>query len=72
MRMSDERGRIEFLLRRDGVVSTRAWVSRTLKIYRRAVLNVQHHAHTPGYRAEFIRAYCAFKHWLATTRGAAP
>ena len=62
--MSDERGRIEFLRQRDGMASARAWIEGTLKIYRQAVLNPHHHAHTPEYRREFIQAYCAFKHWL--------
>ena len=62
--MSDERGRIEFLLRRDGPASTQAWIGRTLKIYRRAALNPHHYANTAEYRREFIQAYCDFKRWL--------
>lgn len=60
----DERGRIEFLLRRDGLTSTLEWVDRTMKIYRRAVLSKNHYGGLPEYRRKFIRSYCEFKHWL--------
>ncbi|MGE5242437.1 MAG: hypothetical protein ACM3NI_12400 [Bacteroidota bacterium] len=68
--MSDERGRIEFVLQRDGVASARARFDRTLRIYRQAVLNPHHHAHTLECRREFIQAYCAFKHWLTKQEAA--
>lgn len=67
--MSDEHGRIEFLLRRDGLSLTLDWVDRTMRIYRRAVLNKNHHASLPEYRREFIQSYCDFKCWLTKARG---
>ncbi len=66
--MSDEHGRIQFLLRRDGLASTLEWVDRTIKIYRQAVLNKNHHASLPEYRRKFIQAYCDFKRWLTKAR----
>ncbi len=65
----DERERIEFLLQRDGLMSTLGWADRTMRIYRSAVLNKHHHASLPEYRHKYIQSYCDFKHWLAKTRG---
>ena len=60
-----EDGRIQFLLQRDGFETTVAWIQRTLRIYRGAVLDKGHHASTDGYRRGFIESYCDFKRWLA-------
>ncbi len=62
-----EQHRIDFLVARDGADATRAWVERTLRIYRRAVLNTSNFASTPSYRREFIQACCDFRRWLAAT-----
>ena len=62
--MGEERGRIEFLVRRDGLMAAVAWVDRTMRIYRRAVLDKRHFASTSEYRRKFIEAYCEFKRWL--------
>lgn len=60
-----EEGRIRFLLERDGPEATVAWVGRTLRIYRAAVLDRSHYASTDSYRRGFIESYCEFKRWLA-------
>ena len=65
--MSEER-RIRFLVERDGMESTVAWVDRTMRIYRRAALDRHHHASADEYRRKFIEAYCEFKRWLARVR----
>ena len=49
-RVAVERGRIEFLVRRDGIAEAAQWVHRTVGIYRRAVLNRHHHASRDEYR----------------------
>jgi hypothetical protein len=64
-----EAARIEFLLQREGHASTVIWVRRTLAIYRRAVLDHRHFAHTADYRAKFIASYLDFRHWLAANGG---
>jgi len=66
--MASERNRIEFLLRRDGFPATVAWVQRTARIYRRAVLARQGYGRE--YRRVLIEAYCEFKRWLG--QGASP
>ena len=60
-----EEGRIGFLVQRDGRDATIAWVTRTMALYRRAVLAPGHFAGTPMYRRSFIRSYREFKRWLA-------
>ena len=65
--MSEE-GRIALLVQRDGLEAAVEWVSRTLRIYRRAVLDKRHYASTPEYRQRFIESYCDFKRWLASVR----
>lgn len=62
--MGEEKGRIEFLVRRDGVEAAAGWVDRTMRIYRRAVLDKRHFASRDEYRRKFIEAYCEFKRWL--------
>lgn len=59
-----ERARIDFLVQRDGIGGAAQWVRRTISIYRRAVLDRQHHASRHEYRCGFIQSYCAFKAWL--------
>ncbi|MCL4798872.1 MAG: hypothetical protein KJ025_04750 [Burkholderiales bacterium] len=61
--MASERGRIAFLLERDGPAATAAGVARTLRIYRRAVLARSGYARE--YRRVLIEAYREFKRWLA-------
>lgn len=64
--MASESGRIEFLLRRDGLAATVEWVQRTLRIYRCAVLGRQGYGRE--YRRVLIEAYCDFKRWLGRDR----
>jgi hypothetical protein len=64
-----EAARIEFLLQRDGAAATRIWVRRTLAIYRRAVLDQRHFAHTAEYRRKFISSCLGFRRWLASNGG---
>ena len=59
-----EDARIRFLLERDGLQATAAWVRRTLRIYRRAVLDKSHHGSSDGFRRGYIESYCDFKRWL--------
>jgi hypothetical protein len=59
-----EKSRVEFLLQRDGAAVTVVWVRRTLAIYRRAVLDRRHFAHTSQYRLEFIVSCLEFRRWL--------
>lgn len=61
--MSEER-RITFLLARDGPEQTIDWVRRTMRIYRRAVLDESHFAGKDEWRRKFIEGYCEFKRWL--------
>lgn len=63
--MVHEEARILLLLRRDGLEPTIAWVRRTLRIYRAAVLDKNHFAHSDVFRRRFIESYCDFKRWLA-------
>lgn len=65
--MSEQR-RIDFLLQRDGPEPTVAWVRRTLRIYRRAVLDDRHFAGRDEWRRKFIAGYCEFKRWLQAQR----
>lgn len=63
-RCSVEGRRIRLLLERDGLDATRQWVKRTLRAYRRAVLERSHFASTPGYRREFLASCADFRRWL--------
>jgi hypothetical protein len=61
---SVEGARIGLLLERDGPDATRAWVKRTLAIYRRAVLDPAHFASSPDYRRPFLLSCADFRRWL--------
>lgn len=58
-----EKERIEFLVRRDGVEQARAWVERTLKLYREAIASGSHAA-SPAYRPFFEQSIRDFENWL--------
>lgn len=60
-----EAERIGFLLRRDGSAASRAWVRRTLAIYREALRDPRHYASDPSYKPLFERAVREFDEWLA-------
>lgn len=60
-----ESERIEFLLQRDGLEATRAWVERTLTIYRQALADPRNYANDPSYKPLFEQAVREFEQWLA-------
>ncbi len=57
--------RIKFLTQRDGERMARAWVKRTLSIYREAITKPGSHASTASYRPLFERSIHTFEAWLA-------
>jgi hypothetical protein len=58
-----EKERIEFLVRRDGIEEARAWVERTLRLYREAIA-AGSHAATKEYRPLFEQSIRDFENWL--------
>jgi hypothetical protein len=60
-----ESERVAFLLKRDGFEATRAWVERTLAIYRRALADPKHSANDSSYKPRFERAVQEFEDWLS-------
>jgi hypothetical protein len=63
--MTAESERIRFLVARDGEEAARAWVRRTLEIYRDALRNRSSHATAPEFRPLFEQAVRDFEAWLA-------
>jgi hypothetical protein len=66
--MASERERIEFLLERDGLPATRAWVERTRGLYREMLGGRAGLASVPEYRRLFEAAVREFDEWLAAQR----
>lgn len=64
-----ERGRIRFLIERDGPEAAMAWVERTLTIYGNALKSPTSHASTEHYRPQFEESVSVFEEWLTETRG---
>ena len=64
-RCKTEAVRIGFLLQRDGPAATRAWVKRTLGIYRHAVLDRRNFASAPDYRRRYLQSCADFRRWLS-------
>jgi hypothetical protein len=62
-----ESGRIDFLLRRDGLEATRKWVERTIGLYK-AELARRGYCSDPIYRARFETAVQQFEYWLYSVR----
>lgn len=60
-----EAERIGFLLQRDGPEASRAWVERTLAIYREALRDPRHYSNDPSYKPLFERAVGELEGWLA-------
>jgi len=58
-----EKDRIELLVRRDGPAEARAWVERTLKLYREAVASGGYAA-TKEYQPLFEQSIREFEDWL--------
>jgi hypothetical protein len=61
-----ERHRINYLVRRDRYEAARAWIERTLKLYREAVSKPGSHASNAKYRPLFEQAIGEFEEWLAS------
>jgi hypothetical protein len=59
-----EKQRIDLLVRRDGIREARAWVERTLKLYREAIASGAGHAATQEYRPLFEQSIREFEDWL--------
>jgi hypothetical protein len=59
-----EKQRIGLLVRRDGAEEARAWVERTLKLYREAIASGTSHAATKEYRPLFEQSIREFEDWL--------
>jgi hypothetical protein len=58
-----ETHRIEFLVRRDGEESARAWVERTLKLYREAIASGGYAA-SNAFRPLFEQSIREYEDWL--------
>lgn len=63
-----EAHRIKLLIDRDGMVAARAWVERTLCIYRKAVNDTRNWAATGDYKPTFEASIHAFEKWLTDNR----
>jgi hypothetical protein len=63
-----EKHRIKLLVERDGEAAARAWVERTLKIYREAINHPGSHPSTKEYRPAFEQSIREFEEWLATRK----
>jgi hypothetical protein len=55
-------------VRRDGATEARAWVERTLALYRGAVASGTSHASTKEYRPLFEQSIRDFENWLSGKR----
>ena len=64
MIIEHETQRIAFLIERDGPKVTRAWIERTLAIYREAVKSPKSHASLPDYLPSFEASIREFEAWL--------
>ena len=62
--------RIRFPVERDGAELVRAWVERTVAIYRDAIANLRPHASKAEHRRRFRDAIRDFESWLAAGSGA--
>ena len=56
---------IDFLLQRDGPKATRAWVERTLTMYRKELSHPNSYACDVTYRPRFEKAVREYEDWLA-------
>jgi len=59
-----EGNRIFFMLHRDGLIETLEWAKRTKNIYRKALMNKNHHARLPQYRKSYIESYLALNKFI--------
>ena len=65
LRGGPEMERINFLVKRDGESAARAWVERTLKMYREVISNPRSHASYKDYQPLFQESIHEFEAWLA-------
>lgn len=61
-----ESGRIDFLLRRDGLPATRNWVERTAGIYKAALAEQRGYGSDPTYRPRLEKAVRELEEWLGS------
>ncbi len=66
--IENETQRIEFLIKRDGPKATRAWIERTLAIYREAVKSSKSHASLSDYLPSFEASIREFEAWLKNNK----
>lgn len=59
-----EQRRIAFVLERDGEDEALLWAIRSMKNYRRAVLNKKHFASTRTYKKRYIAGYIELKRFV--------
>jgi hypothetical protein len=70
-KLASEKDRIAFLIHRDGVDGALGFADRTMRIYRKSVLDkgninrAPHHATFPSYRRSFIESYLELKRFKA-------
>ena len=57
----EEGKRLQFLISRDGLTSTLAWVQQTIPLYRKAVLYKLPPCANRDYRVKYIKAYLDLK-----------
>jgi hypothetical protein len=68
--MTSERGRIDFLIRRDGMTAALEWVRRTVWIYRNALKSGS--GYGQAYRRELVSSCCDFRQWLRQQHAGTP
>lgn len=61
--MHPEIQRIAFISNRDGLKAAKEFAGRTYRIYRKALMNKNHHARLPQYRKSFIESYLILKRY---------
>ena len=68
-----ESSRLSFYLQRDGLEATIEFAARTMRLYRKCVLQSRkrgfyapHHASLPEYRKSFILSYLVLKKFLSS------
>lgn len=63
-----ELNRIAFVLERDGEDESLLWAIRSMKNYRRAVLNKKHFASTRTWKKRYIAGYIELKRFVISRR----
>jgi hypothetical protein len=65
---SVEHDRIERVIAREGMSGAKQWARRTAALYRAAVLNPNHFAHSGARRRQFIQSYLELKRFAQAPR----